>query len=131
VRLLLDTNILIPVLDRKFERLSAEMRLVVGAAQDAFLASVASLWEITIKSRLGKLPHFLPLDAIPGALSDAGIEALPITAQHVLHDLEPLPPTKDPFDRLLLAQCSAEGLRLLTMDKKLAGHPLAWQATSA
>ena len=42
-------------------------------------------------------------------------------------ELDPEPPTRDPFDRLLLAQCAVDNLRLVTVDRALAGHPLAWR----
>lgn len=52
----------------------------------------------------------------------AGFVILPITAQHALADVEPVPPTRDPFDRLLRAQCAVEGLSLLTLDGALRIH---------
>ena len=45
-----------------------------------------------------------------------------------LADLKPEPQTRDPFDRLLLAQCAVEGLRLVTRDRALAKHRLSWKA---
>ena len=51
---------------------------------------------------------------------------LTIESKHVLHDLQPLPATRDPFDRLLLAQAGVEGMRLVTLDGVQLGLPLAW-----
>ena len=45
----------------------------------------------------------------------------------LLADAEPEPQTRDPFDRLLLGQCQVENLRLVTLDRALAAHPLAWR----
>jgi PIN domain nuclease of toxin-antitoxin system len=87
--------------------------------------SVASLWEMAIKSRLGKLDVGLPLHSLPGYLRASGISVLPVTADHAFCAVEPTPPTRDPFDRLLLAVCEVEGLRLVTVDRALSGHPLA------
>ncbi|MFN3634294.1 MAG: type II toxin-antitoxin system VapC family toxin [Rhizobium rhizophilum] len=87
--------------------------------------SVASVWEIAIKSRLGKLETGIPLTDIPANLRSGGLEILGIEAAHVLHTLDPEPPTRDPFDRLLLAQCHVEGLQLVTVDRALVDHPLA------
>jgi PIN domain nuclease of toxin-antitoxin system len=53
------------------------------------------------------------------------ITLLSINAQHVLTLVDPEPPTRDPFDRLLLAQCEMEGLRLVTIDCALVSHRLA------
>ncbi len=56
-----------------------------------------------------------------------GISLLDIDHHHVLAELDPEPATRDPFDRLLLAQCQVEGMQLVTIDRALAGHPLAWR----
>ena len=57
------------------------------------------------------------------ALLDAGWQELPIEAQHALA-VAALPPLhRDPFDRLLLAQASVEGLLLITADQQLAHYP--------
>jgi PIN domain nuclease of toxin-antitoxin system len=52
---------------------------------------------------------------------------LNVDHRHAVEALEELPPTRDPFDRLLLAQCQVEGMRLVTLDRALARHPLAWR----
>ena len=52
-------------------------------------------------------------------------EFLPLTAQHAAAELAAPLEHKDPFDELLLVQAQEEGMRLLTRDSKLAGHPLA------
>ena len=57
------------------------------------------------------------------ALLDEGWQELPIEAQHALA-VAGLPSLhRDPFDRLLLAQASAEGLLLITADQQLAQYP--------
>jgi PIN domain nuclease of toxin-antitoxin system len=48
-----------------------------------------------------------------------GINLVLIDARHVLASVLPEPATRDPFDRLLLAQCQVEGLRLVTIDRAL------------
>ncbi len=47
---------------------------------------------------------------------------------HAIADIGIEPVTKDPFDRLLLGVCAAEGMKLVTLDRALSNHPLAWQA---
>jgi PIN domain nuclease of toxin-antitoxin system len=54
-----------------------------------------------------------------------GWEILPLTAHHAAAELADPIPHKDPFDELLLVQAQEEGMRLLTRDTKLEGHPLA------
>jgi PIN domain nuclease of toxin-antitoxin system len=87
--------------------------------------SVASLWEMAIKSRLGKLDLGMPLEDMAGYFDAVGIDILPIDAPHVITPTHPEPETRDPFDRLLLAKCQVESLRLATMDRRLLEHPLA------
>jgi len=124
--LLLDTHILLSVVDTP-RKLPAAIEELLQSGETAMSASVASLWEIAIKARLGKLPMRTSPSSLPDALSPAGIAILPIDHRHVLPELDPEPSTRDPFDRLLLAQCQVEGMRLVTVDRVLAAHPLAWR----
>ena len=87
--------------------------------------SVAILWEIAIKCRLGKLALTPDLETLPDLIGRIGIELLPINKHHVLAAVEPEPGTRDPFDRLLLAQCQVENCRLVTVDRLAVGHPMA------
>ncbi|MBL1256770.1 type II toxin-antitoxin system VapC family toxin [Methylocystis sp. Sn-Cys] len=123
MRLLLDTHILLAITENRTHNLPGRVRRLVD--ENSGVISVASLWEIAIKNRLGKLPVSLPLEALPEAISQMELQLLQITAAHVLIQVEPEPPTRDPFDRLLLAQCKVEGLRLVTIDRALVDHPYA------
>jgi PIN domain nuclease of toxin-antitoxin system len=125
VRLLLDTHILLAVLDQRTERFAPGVRRLLAEPAGEFFASVASLWEIAIKWRLGKL-HLTPsLHTLPELIGGIGIELLAINEHHVLAAAEPEPLTRDPFDRLLLAQCQVENLRLVTIDHALGSHAMA------
>jgi PIN domain nuclease of toxin-antitoxin system len=128
VRLLLDTNIVIPLLEEETASLPPSLSRELEAAENTLHTSVASLWEIAIKSRLGKLPLKTPLAHIPEVLFLAGVDIIAIRVAHVLEDLDPVPDTRDPFDRLLIAQCQVEHMRLVTLDRALAEHPMAWRA---
>ncbi len=66
-----------------------------------------------------------PLDAWPETLSWLGVEIIAVIASHTLATIDPEPPTRDPLDGLLLAQCKIEGLRLVTIDRALIAHPYA------
>jgi PIN domain nuclease of toxin-antitoxin system len=125
MRLLLDTHILLGFLDNETRKFPAAIRNLILDPTNQFSVSVASLWEIAIKYRLGKLPLQTELERMPGALRDLGFDIIPINEHHALAGVEPEPATRDPFDRLLLAQCHVEGLRLITIDRALAGHRLA------
>jgi PIN domain nuclease of toxin-antitoxin system len=74
---------------------------------------------------LGKLRISGNLELLPDIVTSAGLELIPINQHHVLAAVQPEPPTRDPFDRLLLAQCRVEELRLATVDRALASHELA------
>lgn len=125
MRLLLDTHVLLAIVNRRIDLLNFGVRRAVISPSNELAASVVSLWEIAIKFRLGKLQLEIAIDRLPVVLAELAIEALPITASHALHLVRPEPITKDPFDRLLLAVCAVEGLRLATLDRALVAHPLA------
>ena len=118
MRLLIDTQIFIwSVMDS--ERLSPRARQIILDADDVFV-SAASIWEIAIKAKIGKLegnPHDFVV-----AITGSGFQELPISAHHaaMLHEL-PLY-HRDPFDRMLIAQALSEPLRLLTADGMLAQY---------
>lgn len=83
------------------------------------LFSAASLWEIAIKSGLGRDDFSVDAAVFRRGLLDNGYTELPITGQHAV-GVNTLPPLhKDPFDRLLLAQAIHEGLTLVTADAQL------------
>jgi PIN domain nuclease of toxin-antitoxin system len=128
MRLLLDTQILIDLINQRSDRLGGRITMALSTPEFTFCVSVASLWEIAIKARLGKLGLNFGSDVLPELIEAIGFDLLPIFARHVLAQAEPEPPTRAPFDRLLLAQCAVEGLRLVTIDRALAIHPLAFAA---
>ncbi len=86
--------------------------------------SVASLWEMAIETRLRKLDPGMPLQDIAGYFEAIGLSILTGGASHVVAMADPETETREPFDRLLLAQCQVEGLRLVTFDRALLEHPL-------
>ncbi|MBV9571356.1 MAG: type II toxin-antitoxin system VapC family toxin [Alphaproteobacteria bacterium] len=127
MRLLLDTNILIPIARRKATQLKNPIRAAIRDSGNRLFVSVVSLWEIAIKFRIDKLDVMIEAADLPDLLVEFGMGLLVIEAAHVLADLEVGVDTRDPFDRLLLAQCQVENLRLVTVDPKLLTHPLAWR----
>lgn len=113
--LLLDSQVVLWVLDGS-PRLGPEARRTIGSA-DGVHVSAATVWELTIKSMLGKLtvPHDMST-----RLVKQGFIPLSITAEHAegIRDFPELV-RHDPFDRLLVAQADRAGLRLLTADHVL------------
>jgi PIN domain nuclease of toxin-antitoxin system len=104
-------------------RLSRAARDAIMDPNVQVLVSVASLWELSIKSALGRLR----LSASPEAMVlTYGFALLPIEVAHVRR-LRTLPAHHgDPFDRMLVAQAVEEGLTLVTADKALHRYPVAW-----
>ncbi|MFD2864166.1 type II toxin-antitoxin system VapC family toxin [Mucilaginibacter antarcticus] len=86
--------------------------------------SIASIWEIAIKSSLGKLTMAAGFDEIASILSNNNIEVLPITLEHI-QQLIKLPYNhNDPFDRLIISQSIAESAVVLTVDTKFKLYPI-------
>jgi PIN domain nuclease of toxin-antitoxin system len=125
MRLLLDTHVALSLLRRAFAQQYPDIARHLADPSTAGFVSVASLWEAAIKTRLGKLDPGMPLEDIATYLDTVGLSILPIEARHVIVSADPETHTRDPFDRLLLAQCHVENLRLVTVDRALLEHPLA------
>jgi PIN domain nuclease of toxin-antitoxin system len=122
VTFLLDTQILLWAAGEP-TRLSARARKLLGDPQHELVFSVASLWEIAIKRSLGRSDFVVEPRVLRRSLLDNGYRELAITGEHAL-GVESLPPLhRDPFDRLLVAQATAEGITLLTHDAQLTSYP--------
>jgi PIN domain nuclease of toxin-antitoxin system len=98
-------------------RLSPRAREVFLSDENEFLLSIASIWEVAIKSSLGRLELALPLpQLIERQIEQMGLQVLPITVQHAVA-VEKLPfHHRDPFDRMLIAQSMLEGAPVLGTD---------------
>jgi PIN domain nuclease of toxin-antitoxin system len=125
-RLLLDTNIVIHIVNGTEGSLPQRLREAIVLEGASFGTSVVSLWEMSIKLAAGKLELGEPLSVVPAMLSGLAVEVLPMSLKHALEVAYPEPATKDPFDRLLLAVCACEGMKLVTTDVRLTGHRLVW-----
>jgi PIN domain nuclease of toxin-antitoxin system len=128
MRLLLDTHVLLALIEDRLVGLPTAVEGLLKDPDNEHHLSAASLWEIAIKSRLGKLKLTPRLSSLPELLDGLGIRIVAINEHHALASIEPEPATRDPFDRMLLAQCQVEGLRLVTVDRALASHPMAAKA---
>ncbi|HWE06711.1 MAG TPA: hypothetical protein VG274_08385 [Rhizomicrobium sp.] len=76
MRLLLDSNVLIRLADERLDTLAAPLRTALTAPDSEIHASVASLWEIAIKHRLGKLALKVALPKLPELIANAGTPCL-------------------------------------------------------
>jgi PIN domain nuclease of toxin-antitoxin system len=116
VRVLLDTHALLWfVWDDP--QLSATAKAAIEEPANQKLVSVASCWEIAIKTGNGKLMLDAPAAVfLPRELARNGFELLEISLAHVTA-VETLPQHhKDPFDRLLIVQAQIESIPLVSVD---------------
>jgi PIN domain nuclease of toxin-antitoxin system len=127
MKLLLDTHIFLALIEDGVARLPRRVASLLRDGASEHHLSAASLWEIAIKCRLGKLRLSISLGALPELLDGLGVKTVVIDERHALASVDPDPKTRDPFDRMLLAQCEVEGFRLLTIDRALVSHPLTVQ----
>ena len=128
MQLLLDTHIFIAFARGSLSATYPKLAVHVKSGENVCFLSVASIWEIAIKTRLGKLDAGLPPEEVTDFCQATAVQLLPIIASHATGTVSPEPLNRDPFDRMLLAQCAVEGMQLVTADKLLTGHPLVLSA---
>lgn len=122
MKLLLDTHLLLWAAGEP-GRLSAEARTLINNPENELLFSAASLWEVAIKRGLGRNDFKVDARLLRRGLLDNGYSELPIVSDHVVAT-ESLPMIhKDPFDRVLVAQATVEGITLLTIDSLVSQYP--------
>jgi PIN domain nuclease of toxin-antitoxin system len=118
MRLLLDTHVFLwAVAGSRLLRPAA--RRAIESAEQVYV-SAASIWEIAIKSTLGKIEAD-PIQ-LAAAIEASGFVELPVRAVHAAGVVRLAGHHNDPFDRLLIAQAIAEPLRFLTSDATLARY---------
>jgi PIN domain nuclease of toxin-antitoxin system len=126
MKLLLDTHIFI-WWDSEPHKLSPNTLTTLNDPANILVLSAASVWEMQIKSRIGKLTLRLPLNRLIGEQRRTnGLRVLAIRDTHVFAlDALPLDPNhKDPFDRLLIAQAIAEQMELVSVDPYFKNYPV-------
>jgi PIN domain nuclease of toxin-antitoxin system len=118
---LLDTHLLLWAAG-DLPQLSSGMRDLLAKPEHDFMFSAASIWEVVIKRGLGRDDFQIDPNRFRRGLLGNGYEELPISSEHTLA-VAALPPVhRDPFDRILIAQASVEGITLLTSDTTLASY---------
>jgi PIN domain nuclease of toxin-antitoxin system len=118
MRLLLDTHVFLWAVTGS-RRLKSSARARLSRA-DAVYVSAASIWEIAIKAKLGKIEA--DADSLAAAIEGSGFQELPVSTQHAAAVTRLPLHHGDPFDRLLLAQAFSEPLRFVTADGALAAY---------
>lgn len=122
MRILLDTHVLLWWLADP-QRLPDPARRILEKDGNDIYVSVASLWEVAIKSGKGRL-RVDPAELLKG-ISVNHFSMLPIEAAHVLALLDLPPVHRDPFDRIIVAQADCESMRVLTHDAQLQSYGAA------
>ena len=118
---LLDTHYLIWSLSAD-RRLSGRALDLLSDPQQDVVVSIVSLWEIAIKSSLGKLDLDGGVDGVLARLPEMGFGMLGIRNEHVAAVAKLPLHHRDPFDRMLIAQAKHEGMHLLTVDPHFGAY---------
>ncbi len=121
MNLLLDTSVLLWWLNGE-PPLPKRVHDTIADGGNVVFVSAAAIWEIRIKSSIGKLK--LP-DDFARVLRDQAFVELPVTWEHC-HALAKLKPHhRDPFDRMLVAQAKVENLTIVTRDEQLSQYEVS------
>jgi len=106
------------------EKLPIHIQEKIKNLKNSCFVSVASMWEISIKQRLGKLNTTLSIDKLFKLAEQNQIEILQINSEHLMK-LSKLPfHHNDPFDRLIISQSIAEKLILISKDSEFKNYPI-------
>ena len=120
MRCLLDTQVMLwwLLVDPSLGAKSREL-----LASNTCLVSVASIWEVAIKHRIGKL-EVSPIVFRDQSIA-AGADLLPVLDSHVIETAQLPLLHQDPFDRLLIAQARVEGLMAVSSDRQWVGYDVS------
>ena len=128
MRVLLDTFYLYRFMEEPGNLLMDELRIVSELEAELYVSAV-SIWEMRLKHRARYVSgeRKSPYDSadVVSALEDQDVRFLPVSMVHAARRLDTPLNHRDPFDELLLIQAQEEGLKLLTTDRRIIGHPLA------
>lgn len=122
MRLLLDTHVFLWLNDDPTQ-LSLTLKELFSSGEHELYLSMATPWEIQIKSQLGKLSLAMPIEELVNKnRQENNIQLLPIELSHISY-LEELPRRhNDPFDRIIIAQAIIEGMTIVTVDHAFADY---------
>ena len=122
MKLLLDTHVLVWSLIEPSRVPERAARLITDESNEVYW-SAASSWELAIKSALGRIRFAEPVARlIPRVLLEQSIRSLPVEQSHALAVADLDLHHRDPFDRLLVAQCKLEKLALVSGDARLDAY---------
>ncbi len=116
MKYLIDTQIFLWFISGSPE-LSKKAKKILENGDNEIFISIASLWEISIKTSLGKLVINGPYSSVIDDVIENEIEILPINFVHTVEQNKLPFHHKDPFDRLIVAQALVEEINLVSSDK--------------
>jgi len=125
MKLLLDTHAFLWI-NEASNRLSQTVKDLCSSGKHDFYLSIASPWEMQIKSQLGKLSLAMPIEElIDKNRQENNIQLLPVEVTHIGY-LQQLPTHhKDPFDRIIIAQAIIEELTVVTIDHAFSDYSVS------
>ena len=122
MNLLIDTHLILWAAGEP-HKLSKKARRLLEDPASKLWFSAASLWEVAIKSSLGRGDFRVEPRRLRRGLIDNGWHEHAVTSEHAVATLDLPTIHTDPFDRVLVAQALVEGLMLLTSDAVVARYP--------
>jgi PIN domain nuclease of toxin-antitoxin system len=115
MKLLLDTHAFIWFVEDD-EKLPERIRIQIEGAENEILISIVSLWEIAVKTSLGKLELTIDIPSMISKIEENGFSILPILPEHTVF-VSSLPfHHRDPFDRMLISQSITEKIKMVSKD---------------
>lgn len=121
---LLDTSTFLWIVSDS-SRLSSKAENFIADFDNELILSAVSLWEIAIKTSIGKLELFKPFNRlIPEQLEENAIQVLPLELDHFSSIIDLEFHHRDPFDRLIIAQSITENIPVITSDSKFQKYPV-------
>jgi len=118
---LLDTHALLWYLSGD-KRIPPKSRKIISDPSNRCFISLASLWEIAIKIKIGKLDISGDLSELTHQLWENKIEILPVVFEHILETMDLEDNHRDPFDRIIIAQAKFEKFTIITKDENFYNY---------
>ena len=121
MKLLLDTHTFIWFINGD-ERLSTKAKKEILKSSNSKFISMASIWEMAIKTSLGKLRINYPFEEVFNQIEENGFESLSIIFDHTLLVSQLEFHHRDPFDRLIIAQAISENMKIISNDRNFQNY---------
>jgi len=116
MKYLIDTHIFIWFVEN-LPNLSQSIKNLIEDENNEIFISIASLWEISIKTSINKLQLNRKYEEILDVLKDNSIEILPINFSHTVENNKLPFHHRDPFDRIIVSQAIVENLDFISADE--------------